>query len=63
MVLDEAEAALKAGKMENLHVQTLSKVNLTHGGKTYEGLGVIEQLFIGPHAPSGFQDLLDGIMS
>ena len=63
MVLDEAEAALKAGKMENLHVQTLAKVNLTHGGKTYEGLGVIEQLFIGPHAPSGFQDLLDGIMS
>lgn len=63
MVLDEAEAALGAGKMENLHVQTLAQVSLQHGGKTHVGLGVIEQLFIGPHAPSGFQDLFDGILS
>ena len=61
--LDEAEAALKAGKMENLHVQTLSAVRLETGGTTHEGHGVIEQLFIGPHAPSGFNDLLDRIMT
>jgi hypothetical protein len=63
MALEEAEAALKAGKMENLHIQTLTQVELHHGGKTHKGMGVIEQLFVGPHAPSGFQDLLDGIMS
>ena len=28
-----------------------------------QGRGVVEQLFIGPHAPSGFEDLLDGIVS
>ena len=63
MALDEAEAALKAGKMENLHIQTLAEVELQHGGQTRRGQGVIEQLFIGPHAPSGFHDLLDGIMT
>jgi hypothetical protein len=25
-----------------------------------EGIGVFEQLVLGPHAPSGFTDLLDG---
>lgn len=63
MQLDAAEAALKAGKMENLHIQTLAEVTLTQGGRTRHGQGVIEQLFIGPHAPSGFHDLLDRIMT
>lgn len=61
--LDEAEAALKAGKMENLHIQSLSEVSLRINGTTHRGQGVIEQLFIGPHRPSGFVDLLDGIMT
>ena len=63
IVLDEAEAALKAGKMENLHVQTLSTVTLDMDGTRHQGMGTIEQLFIGPHRPSGFEDLLDGIMT
>ncbi len=60
--LDEAEAALKAGKMENLHIQSLSDVTLQFNGARHDGLGVVEQLFIGPHQPSGFEDLLDRIM-
>ena len=60
--LAEGEAMLKSGKMENLHVQTLAKVALETRGQTHYGTGVIEQLFIGPHAPSGFEDLLDRIL-
>lgn len=40
----------------HLHVQQLVRVRL--GEET--GTGVLEQLVIGPHAPSGFTDLLDG---
>lgn len=61
--LAEGEAALKGGKMENLHVQTLSEVALSVNGARHHGMGVIEQLFIGPHGPSGFEDLVDRIMT
>ena len=39
-----------------LHVQQLCRAQM--GGR--QGIGVLEQLVIGPHAPSGFQGLLDG---
>ena len=39
----------------HLHVQQLCRARL--GGE--EGLGVLEQLVIGPHAPSGFTSILD----
>jgi len=38
-----------------LHVQAISHVRM--GGK--EGLGVLEQLILGPHEPSGFRELFD----
>jgi hypothetical protein len=38
-----------------LHIQAIS--NFKMGNKT--GKGVLEQLIIGPHAPSGFKDILD----
>lgn len=57
------EAALKSGKIENLHVQSLAAVTLEVDGTIHKGQGVIEQLFIGPHAPSGFEDVLDRIMT
>ena len=38
-----------------LHVQAISRVRM--GGK--EGLGVLEQLILGPHEPSGFRELFD----
>jgi len=40
----------------HLHVQQLCRARM--GGRV--GLGVLEQLVIGPHAPSGFGDLFDG---
>lgn len=44
----------------NLHIQALARATLRDAGRTYEGQGVLEQLLVGPHAPSGFQSLLDG---
>jgi hypothetical protein len=41
---------------QHLHVQQLCRARL--GDRT--GLGVLEQLVIGPHRPSGFADLTDG---
>ena len=45
---------------QHLHVQALSKVTYSHdGGRPLVGRGVLEQLAIGPHAPSGFTQMLD----
>ncbi|MEM0985818.1 MAG: hypothetical protein AAGJ32_06195 [Pseudomonadota bacterium] len=45
---------------ENLHIQALSDVILTdEDGYQHRGMGSFEQLFIGPHAPSGWTDVLD----
>ena len=49
--------------MHFLHVQAPVTASLEMQSGTCEGRGVVEQLFIGPHAPSGFEDLLDGIVS
>ena len=46
---------------DNLHIQEI--VRATHKGPNGEGsvgVGAFEQLFLGPHAPSGFRDILDG---
>lgn len=40
----------------NIHTQQVCRVSM--GGK--QGTGVLEQLVIGPHAPTGLKDLLDG---
>ena len=40
----------------HIHVQQLCRARL--GDE--EGIGCLEQLAIGPHAPSGFESLLDG---
>jgi hypothetical protein len=39
-----------------LHVQSLCRARMD----AREGVGILEQLVIGPHAPSGFSSLLDG---
>jgi hypothetical protein len=45
---------------QHLHVQALCRVTYKHGrGFDYVGRGVLEQLVIGPHAPSGFTQMLD----
>jgi hypothetical protein len=45
---------------DRLHVQAFSTVTLEgDDGSVRQGSGVLEQLIIGPHAPSGFKELLD----
>lgn len=48
-------ADLDPAAPENMHVQQLVRARCE--GRT--GIGVFEQLLIGPHAPSGFTDLFD----
>lgn len=44
----------------HLHVQALCEATMTDKeGKKSEGMGVLEQLILGPHAPSGFKSLID----
>ncbi len=43
----------------HLHVQAVSRVTYRGGGFEARGRGVLEQLVIGPHAPSAFKDVLD----
>ncbi len=42
-----------------MHIQGLANARLEYEGETHRGLGVVEQLFVGPHAPSGMADLFD----
>ncbi len=42
-----------------LHVQAFVTARLEGPGSVRDGAGVLEQLIIGPHAPSGFKHLLD----
>jgi hypothetical protein len=42
--------------IDNLHVQQVVRASMN--GR--EGIGVLEQICIGPHLPSGFKELLDG---
>jgi hypothetical protein len=42
--------------LENQHIQQVMRARM--GGE--EGVGVLEQLCLGPHATYGFESLLDG---
>lgn len=57
--LDELEAQLAQGRLEYLHVQAKCGVELDLDGRRHQGRGVLEQLFLGKHAPSGFREFLD----
>lgn len=52
--------ALNPLELPNLHVQTLCVARHEGGGATSDGIGLVEQLVIGPHRPSGFAGLVDG---
>lgn len=42
------------------HVETCCKARMVDGnGKVREGVGIMEQLIVGPHGPSGFKDFMD----
>jgi hypothetical protein len=44
----------------HLHVQAFCRARLRENGRTKDGVGVLEQLILGPHEPSGLRELLDG---
>lgn len=44
----------------NLHIQAICTARHEGGGASSDGIGIVEQLVIGPHAPSGFSSLIDG---
>jgi len=44
----------------HLHVQAFCRARMVEDGRSRDGVGVLEQLVIGPHAPSGFREMLDG---
>ena len=47
--------------MTNLHTQTLSRVTCTNSdGSVHQGIGILETLVLGAHAPSGFTGIADG---
>lgn len=52
--------ALSPLSPDNLHVQILCKVVAQSDAGASEGLGVFEQLIIGPYEPMGLQEFLDG---
>ena len=41
------------------HIQAICRVRMKGDGKVRDGIGVLEQLIVGPHEPSGFRDILD----
>jgi hypothetical protein len=43
----------------NIHVQAFCDVSLKTSQGVVHGQGVLEQLVIGPHRPSGFSQLMD----
>jgi hypothetical protein len=53
-------ASLDRKLPHHLHIQALCEtVYVDAQGRTRKGRGILEQLAIGPHAPSGFSSLLD----
>lgn len=42
-----------------MHIQALVTAELDDGGTLHRGVGVLEQLFVGPHAPTGLAGLMD----
>ena len=46
--------------LPHLHIQAIAKVRHEGGGAASNGIGILEQLVIGLHTPSGFAGLNDG---
>ncbi len=52
-------ATLDDNGFENIHIQALATAEIRMGDQLTTGQGVVEQLLLGPHMPSGFADLYD----
>ena len=42
-----------------LHIQSISDITFSRKKETYVGSCILEELILGPHKPSGFEDLFD----
>ena len=47
-------------EIPNLHIQAICTARHQGGGASSDGVGIVEQLVIGPHGPSGFRQINDG---
>ena len=54
-----SEAERTWGNPLAMHVQALVRADLADGDRHDSGIGVLEQLFVGPHAPTGLTGLMD----
>ncbi|MBI3676867.1 MAG: hypothetical protein HY243_09665 [Proteobacteria bacterium] len=52
-------ADVNENDLKFLHIQAFVTAKLQGPGIERSGVGVLEQLIIGPHAPSGFKEILD----
>ena len=63
LAIEREDIVLKdvdVGQPHHLHIQALCDVTCRGaGGQMHQGRGVLEQLAMGPHAPSGFKATLD----
>ncbi|MEM9749248.1 MAG: hypothetical protein AAF945_21365 [Actinomycetota bacterium] len=46
----------------HVHVQTIVRATTSGGLGVHEGIGILEQLIVGRHAPSGLEGLFDGFV-
>lgn len=53
-------AAIDERELLYQHVQAFCRVRTREAGRSRDGIGVLEQLILGPHEPSGFREMLDG---
>ena len=44
-----------------MHIQALVTAELVDGGNNHRGAGVLEQLFVGPHDPTGLSGVMDPV--
>lgn len=51
---------IMAARPDHLHIQALSRVTAVSGSDTKLGIGVLEQLIVGPYEPLGLESLFDG---
>lgn len=56
-----SEAERSWGNPLAMHVQALVQADLSDGDRSEHGIGVLEQLFVGPHAPTGLTGLMDPV--
>ncbi len=57
---DFLQDALDPLLLPHLHIQALAKARHESADASSDGIGIVEQLVIGPHGPSGFAGLNDG---